>query len=370
MNGRNQILLLRLAAPILSVLLALAAGALFMFVAGYNPWQVYATLLTFSLGRADSIGSILFYATPLLFAGLAVAVAMKAGILNIGVEGQYLIGAFCAAWVGFSLHGLPAWLHLPLAVLAALAGSMLWILLPAYLKIFRGVHEVISTIMLNYVAFSLLHWLVADVYMDRNQQIPAGLGSPLIRTPLFEASVAAPKLNGVLRLLGLDVPDYIAINLFLLLGVLLAAGCWILFRYTPLGFEIRATGQGPLTAQNVGIRVDRVRMKAFLLSGGIAGLVGLSHLFGYYDSFDLDFPRSFGFTGIAVALLANNHPLGIIPAALLFGLLGRGGEGIQAFMAIPMELVVIFQGIIILCVALTMQWVDRKLTSRERRLGS
>ena len=187
---------------------------------------------------------------------------------------------------------------------------------------------------------------------------------------MFEASVAAPKLNGVLRLLGLDVPDYIAINLFLLLGILLAVGCWILFRYTPLGFEIRATGQGPLAAQNVGIRVDRVRMKAFLLSGGIAGLVGLSHLFGYYDSFDLDFPRSFGFTGIAVALLANNHPLGVIPAALLFGLLGRGGEGIQTFLAIPMELVVIFQGIMILSVALTMQWVDRKLTSRERRLGS
>ena len=370
MNERQQILLLRLVAPVAAVLLALCAGALFMVLLGYNPWQVYVTLLSFSLGRSDSIGSILFYATPLLFAGLAVAVGMKAGLLNIGVEGQYLIGAFCAAWVGFSLHGLPVWLHLPLAVLAAIAGSMLWILLPAYLKVFRGVHEVISTIMLNYVAFSLLHWLVADVYMDRNQQIPAGLGSPLIRTPLFEASVAAPKLNGALRLLGLDVPDYIAVNLFLLLGVLLAIGCWILFRYMPLGFEIRATGQGPLTAQNVGIRVDRVRMKAFLLSGAIAGFVGLSHLFGYYDAFDLDFPRSFGFTGIAVALLANNHPLGIIPAALLFGLLGRGGEGIQAFLAIPMELVVIFQGIIILCVALTMQWVDRKLTRRERRLGS
>ncbi len=370
MNERQQILLLRILAPLAAVLLALCVGALFMLLLGYNPWQVYATLLSFSLGRTDSIGSILFYATPLLFAGLAVAVGMKAGLLNIGVEGQYLIGAFCAAWVGFSLQGLPAWLHLPLAVLAALTGSMLWILLPAYLKVFRGVHEVISTIMLNYVAYALLHWLVADVYMDRNQQIPAGLGSPLIRTPLFEASVAAPKLNVALRLLGLDVPDYIAINLFLLVGILLAVGCWVLFRYTPLGFEIRATGQGPLAAQNVGIRVDRVRMKAFLLSGGIAGLVGLSHLFGYYDSFDMDFPRSFGFTGIAVALLANNHPLGVIPAALLFGLLGRGGEGIQTFLAIPMELVVIFQGIMILSVALTMQWVDRKLTRRERRLGS
>ncbi len=370
MNERSQILLLRAVAPVAALLLSLAAGALFLLSAGYNPWQVYATLLTFSLGRSDSVGSILFYATPLLFAGLAVAVAMKAGILNIGVEGQYLIGAFCAAWVGFSLHGLPAWLHLSLAVAAAMAGSLLWILLPAYLKLYRGVHEVISTILLNYVAFSLLHWLVAEVFLDRNQQIPAGLGSPLIRTPLFEATVAAPKLHGLLRLLGLEVPDFIALNLFLPLGVLLAVGCWFIFRHTPLGYEIAATGQGPLAARNVGVAVDRVRLKAFWLSGAMAGLVGLSHLFGYYDSFDLDFPRNFGFTGIAVALLANNHPLGVIPSALLFGLLQRGGEGIQTFLAVPMELVVVLQGIMILCVALTMYWLDRLLTRRERRLGS
>ena len=370
MNERSQILLLRAVAPVAALLLSLAAGALFLLSAGYNPWQVYATLLTFSLGRSDSVGSILFYATPLLFAGLAVAVAMKAGILNIGVEGQYLIGAFCAAWVGFNLHGLPAWLHLSLAVAAAMAGSLLWILLPAYLKLYRGVHEVISTILLNYVAFSLLHWLVAEVFLDRNQQIPAGLGSPLIRTPLFEATVAAPKLHGLLRLLGLEVPDFIALNLFLPLGVLLAVGCWFIFRHTPLGYEIAATGQGPLAARNVGVAVDRVRLKAFWLSGAMAGLVGLSHLFGYYDSFDLDFPRNFGFTGIAVALLANNHPLGVIPSALLFGLLQRGGEGIQTFLAVPMELVVVLQGIMILCVALTMYWLDRLLTRRERRLGS
>ena len=231
-------------------------------------------------------------------------------------------------------------------------------------------HEVISTILLNYVAFSLLHWLVADVFLDRNQQIPAGLGSPLIRTPLFDAAVAAPKLHGLLRLLGLEVPDFIAVNLFLPLGVLLAVGCWFIFRHTPLGYEIAATGQGPLAARNVGVAVDRVSLKAFWLSGAMAGLVGLSHLFGYYDSFDLDFPRNFGFTGIAVALLANNHPLGVIPSALLFGLLQRGGEGIQTFLAVPMELVVVLQGIMILCVALTMYWLDRLLTRRERRLGS
>lgn len=367
MNEKKLLLGLRFAAPLAAVGLSLLVGALFMAALGYNPWQVYGVLLSFSLGRADSIGTVLFYATPLIFSGLAVSLGLKAGLLNIGVEGQYLIGAFCGAWVGFSLQGLPLWIHLPLAVVAAMAGSMLWILLPAYLKIFRGVHEVIGTIMLNYVAYSLLHYLVADVFMDRNQQIPAGLGSPLIRTPLFESSVAAPRLQGLFRMVGLDIPDYVAVNGFLLIGLGLAVGCWWLLWHTPLGFEIRATGTGAEAARIAGIPVNRVRLRAFMLSGAMAGLVGLSHLFGYYDAFDLDFPRSYGFTGIAVALLANAHPLGVIPAALLFGLLNRGGEGVQTLLAIPMELVVIFQGIMVVCVALTMQWLDRQLTIREKR---
>ena len=370
MNERCQNLALRALAPLAAVLLALLAGGVFMLVLGYNPVSVYGTLFSFGLGRADSLGSILFYATPLIFSGLSIAVGLKAGLLNIGVEGQYLMGAFCAAWVGFSLPGMPAWLHLPLAVVAALVGSMAWILFPAWLKISRGVHEVISTIMLNYVAYSLLHYLVAEVFMDRNQNIPAGLGSPLIRTPLFASATEAPKLNSLLRWLGLDIPDHIGVNVFLPLGLALAVACWYLFWRTPLGYEIRVTGAGAEAAATAGIPVQRVRLKAFLLSGALAGLVGLSHLFGYYDSLDLDFPRSFGFTGIAVALLANNHPFGVVPAALLFGLLNRGGEGIQTFLAIPMELVVIFQGILIVCVAVTMQWVERKMKMRERRLGS
>lgn len=365
----NEKYLLSALALLASLLLAFFAGAVFLAIVGYNPFVVYGTLFSFSLGRSDSLGAILFYATPLIFSGLAVAVGFKAGLFNIGVEGQYLIGTFCAAWVGFSLHGLPLWIHLPLAVLAAMAGSALWILLPAYLRVYRNVHEVISTIMLNYVAYSLLHYLVADVFMDRNQNIPAGLGSPAIRTPMFESSVMAPKLHGIFRWVGLDIPEYINVNCFLVIGLLLAAGCWYLFRNTPLGFEVRATGLGAEASRAAGINVSRVQMKSFLLSGAFAGLVGMSYLFGYYDSLDLDFPRNFGFTGIAVALMANNNPLGIVPAALLFGLLNRGAEGVQTFLSIPMELVVVFQGIIIISVAVTMQYVDRLIRERERRGG-
>ena len=361
--------LLQAAAPLGALLFALLAGAAFIAAIGYNPLLVYGTFFSFSLGRSDSLGAILFYATPLIFAGLSVAVGFKAGLFNIGVEGQYLFGAFCAAWVGFSLHGLPPWMHLPLAVLAAMGGAMLWILLPACLRVYRGVHEVFGTIMLNYVAFSLLHYLVADVYMDRNQNIPAGLGSPIIRTPLFESSVMAPKMHGFFHVFGIDIPEYISVNWFFVLGLLMAAGCYYLFWHTPLGFEIRATGLGIDAVHAAGINVHHVRMKSFLISGALAGLVGLSYLFGYYDSLDLDFPRNFGFTGIAVALMANNNPLGVIPAALLFGLLNRGAEGVQTFLSIPMELVVIFQGIIIVSVAVTMHDVDRLLQKRERRSG-
>ena len=365
----NEKLLLQGFASVGALLLALLIGAAFIAVIGYNPFVVYGTLFSFSLGRSDSLGAILFYATPLIFSGLSVSVGFKAGLFNIGVEGQYLFGAFCAAWVGFSLHGLPTWVHLPLAVLAAMAGAMLWILLPACLRVYRGVHEVIGTIMLNYVAFSLLHYLVADVFMDRNQNIPAGLGSPVIRTPLFDSSVMAPKLHGFFRLLGIDIPEYISVNCFFVLGLLMAICCYYLLWHTPLGFEIRATGLGTDAVQAAGINVQQVRMKSFLLSGALAGLVGLSYLFGYYDSMDLDFPRNFGFTGIAVALMANNNPLGVIPAALLFGLLSRGAEGVQTFLSIPMELVVIFQGVIIFSVAVTMQYVDRLMLERERRGG-
>lgn len=360
-------LLMRIAAPLLALGAAIAASSVFIVFIGQNPLTVFGTLLAFGLGRSDSIGALLFNATPLVFSGLALVVGLRAGLFNIGVEGQYLIGAFCAAWVAFSLKGLPGYVHLPLAVAAAMAGAMLWSAMPAVLKLRRGVHEVISTIMLNYVAFSLLHYLVADLFMDRNQSIPVGLASPLIRTPLFADTALAPKMHSFFRLFGLDIPEFISLNWFFALGLLTAAAVYYFLWLTPLGFEIRAVGLSPEAAESAGIRVKSVQMKAFLMSGALAGLVGLSHLLGYYDSFDLDFPRGLGFGGIAVALMANNHPLGLVPAALLFGFLNRGAEGIQTYLAVPMELTVILQGLVILSVAVTLKWAQRASARADRK---
>lgn len=370
MRNNKAKLLFHLFPALISVVLSLFVGAVFLALWGYNPVEVYSLLVSFGLGRSDSLGTVLFYATPLIFSGLAVAVGMKGGMLNIGVEGQYLLGAFCAAWVSFGFAGLPGWIHFPLAVTAGWLGGSLWSFLPVYLKVKRGVHEVISTIMMNYVAASLLHWLIADVFMDRNQQLPAGIGNPIVRTPIFSPEVSAPPIHGLLALFGLEVPRHVAVNVFFLVGVLLAIICWILFQKTAFGLDVRATGQGLLAARNSGIRVGRVQFTTFLISGGIAGLVGLSHLLGYYDSMDLDFPRSFGFVGIAVALLANSNFIAVVPAALLMGLLARGGEGIQTFLSIPMEWVVIFQAMIIFSVAFALRWANRKLMRRQSEVGS
>lgn len=366
MTNQRRIQLLRIIAPIAALAVSFLVGALLLLLIGKSPILVYTTMLQFNFGRIDSLGAILFNATPLIFSGLAVAVGFKVGLFNIGVEGQYFIGAFLAGLVGFSVTGLPAALHIALAIAAAVAGAAAWAFLPVWLKLRRGVHEVISTIMLNYVAYSLFHFLITDVFLDRNQKIPEGLGSPLIRTPKFVETVMMPKLNGLFSWIGIDMPNYVYLNGFFLLALLTAGGVYYLLWRMPLGYEIRAVGHSPAAAEAAGINPAAIRCKAFLLSGVLAGLVGLSHLLSYYDALDLDFPKNFGFNGIAVALMGANHPGGIILSALLFGFLNRGAEGIQTFLNVPMEIVIILQAIIILSVVATSSVMERRIRRLEK----
>ncbi len=367
MSKKTKILLLQILTPVIAVLFAVLLSSVLMIAIDKNPIEVYATMVEFSFGRMDSIAAILFNATPLIFSGLAVAVGFKLGLFNIGVEGQYFIGVFCAALVGFSFSGLPAFIHLPLAIAAGAAGGMLWALVPIYLKLKRGVHEVISTIMLNYIAYSLIHYLVADKFMDTNQNIPEGLGSPLIRTPKLAEEALMPKLHGFAALFGIDLPNYIYVNWFFVLALVLAVAVYYLIMHTPFGFQLRAVGQNPQAAEASGIKPYGVYMRGFLLSGAIAGLVGLSHLLVFYEYLDLDFPKSLGFNGIAVALMGDNHPLGIVVSALLFGFLSRGAEGIQTFLGVPMESVAIMQGIIILSVVVAANILGRYIRIWEKK---
>jgi len=359
---------LQVATPLIAILFAVLLSTLVILAIGKNPLQVWGTLLRFSLGRSDSIFAILFKSTPLVFTGLASAIAFRLNLFNIGVEGQYQMGAFCAALVGVFVHGLPAWIHLPLVIVAAMAGGMAWAALPAMLKVKRNVHEVISTIMLNYVAFSLIHYFIADVFIDRTQTMGAlNLGSPRVRMPLLLPSARMPTVHGFFSLFGVEIPKHIYLNWMLLIGIAVAVILYIVIWKTPFGMELRATAQNPGAAEASGINSKAVMVKVFLISGAVAGLAGLSDLLTYFGYMDIDFPKGYGFEGIAVALLGKNDPFAAILGALLFGFLDRGGEGLQALARVPNEVLTILQGIMILSIVVAYELLTRYIRTQRKR---
>ena len=366
-KAAKRLALLEKFSPVLAVLAAMAVASIALIIIGKNPLTVYATMFYFAFGRMDSIANILYKATPLIFAGIACAIGFRVGLFNIGVEGQYLIGVLCAACVGFAVKGLPVYIHLPLTILAGAAGGALWALVPIWLKLKRGVHEVITTIMLNHTAFLFVQYLVAGPLMDKTQVMgPGGAGSLRARTPALLPTARMPDLHGALEKIGIDFPAG-SVNWFLILALLAAVGLWYLLWKTPFGLELRAVGHNPKAAETAGIRSNAVIFRTFLLSGAVAGLAGLSDLLGYFGYLDIDFPRNFGFTGIAVALVGRNGAVGIVLASVLFGFLSRGGMGIQIIEKVPMETYYILQGLIILCIVMASEVIRRYARAQQKK---
>ncbi len=362
LSPRWRLWLLQVLAPLLAILFgALVASVIILFI-GKDPLAVYGLMLRFSLTRPDSIASILFKATPLIFAGLAVAMSFRAALWNIGVEGQYYVGALCAALVAFGVKGLPVVVHLPLTLLAAVAGGMAWALLPIVLKLRRGAHEVITTIMMNHIAAAVLLYLLADVLRD-----PAQAGTPRVRTPVFEPTALVPSLRPLLDAVGFRIPGYSSLNWLLPAGLLLAGLLYLFLTRTRFGYEVRAVALNPDAAEAAGIRIARVQFLMFLLSGGIAGLVGLNDVLGFFGYLDIDFPKGLGFLGISVALLAKNNPLGVILAALLIGFLDRGAQGVQVFAGVPREVITILQAVIILAIVVAYELLTRYVRVLRKR---
>ncbi len=359
---KHRLLLVQIAAPLLAILFGMLIASIIILAIGRNPLEVYGVMVRFNLTRTDSLFSILFKTTPLVFAGLAVAMSFRVNLFNIGVEGQYYVGAFCAALVGFGLRGLPAIIHLPLALAAAMAGGMLWALLPIVLKLRRGAHEVITTIMMNYIASALLLYLINDVFRD-----PTQAGTPRVRTPDVAAAARIPSMGPALAPLGLHGSDVEKLNLLLLIGLALAVVLAYFIGRTRFGYEARAVAFNPLAAEAAGIPNARVRFWMFMLSAGIAGLVGLNDILGFFGYLDIDFPKGLGFLGISVALLAKNNPLGVVPAALLFGFLDRGAAGVQFFARVPKEIIVILQAIIILAIVVAYELLTRYVRTQRKR---
>ncbi len=319
--------------PILAVALSFAIGAIFIVIVGQNPFEVYSTLFSQTLGTSYGIGQLLFKTTPLIFAGLSVALCFRAGLFNIGAEGQLQIGAFATALVGMYTMGVPPVIEIPLLILAGMIGGGLWGFIPGYLKAKTGAHEVINTIMLNFVAAALVSYFVTNVY-----NVPATVHTPPIsptgRLPRFDALFSGFEGSPV--------------NFSILIALLAAVFVWYYIDRTRYGYELRVVGLNPKAAEYGGISVAKNIIVSMTIGGAIAGLVGTNFVMGYKYYFEEGFSIGTGFMGIAVALLGNNNPFGVILAALLFGMLEYGGLVINTM--VPKELVSILQAIVIIFV--------------------
>lgn len=297
-------------------------------------YEAYSALFKGSLGSPSAISETIVAATPLIFGGLAVALAFRAGLFNIGAEGQLLVGAMTATIVGFTFKSLPALVHLPLTVLAGFVGGGLWGFVPGFLKAKTGAHEVISTIMMNYIAYRLVDYMLKTDFVRRTGRTD----------PISKAVAESARLP---RLLG----DSYRIHAGIILALLVAWGVWwLLFRST-IGFRFRAVGANPHAALYAGMSVGGTYMLSMLISGGLAGLAGTSQLLGIQYSVFPGFSSGYGFDAIALALLGRTHPGGVVLAALLFGVLRSGATGMQAATSIPVDIIIVIQSLIIVFMA-------------------
>lgn len=309
--------------------IAILVGAVVLFASGRDAIGTYWLLVQESLGGTTQIANTLVAATPVLLTGLATAVAFRSGIFNVGVEGSLYVGAFAAAWVGFSFAGLPGPLLIVLAVVVAGLAGALWALVPGVLRARWRVDEVVTTLMLNYVAILLTSWLVNYYFL-----------APDI------ANSMSPLIARQARLSSLMPPSQLTIAF---VAALVITGLYAyFFSRTTIGYELRMTGLNPRFARAVGINLVRAVLVAFIISGLLGGVAGAFQILGVNYRFIDHFSPGYGFTGIAVALLGRGHPVGIVLSALFFGALSSGGAMIQLFSDIPLDLINILQGTVMI----------------------
>jgi simple sugar transport system permease protein len=326
--------------PVLAVALGLGLGLGVAGFAGESPWHLLGILARGAFGSRYDFGMTLFYSTPLIFTGLSVAVAFHAGLFNIGAEGQLTLGALAAAILGAVWPRVPWPLGPLLAGLAAIVAGGLWGAIPGWLRARRGSHEVINTIMLNFIAAGLASYVTLYLLQNPASQNPEtrpiGAGYLIRQFGLFGG---AP------------------VSLALPLALVAAGLVWLLLWRTPLGFEMRAVGQSESAARMAGIEPERVRIIAMTLAGGLAGMVGIGEVLGNAGMFRLGFSPEYGFMGIAVALLGRNQPAGVVAAALLFGALHKGTADLDLETEhVTRELSLVLQALIILSVCADGLW--------------
>ncbi|MBX7146796.1 MAG: ABC transporter permease [Alphaproteobacteria bacterium] len=326
--------------PLLNLIVALFLSCIIAFIAGADPIDTLQAIFLGAFGDGESIGYTFYYTTNFIFTGLAVSIAFHAGLFNIGAEGQALMGGLGVALICLYFDSWSLFFVLPFAIIAAGLLGGLWAFIPGFLQAKRGSHIVITTIMFNFIAQSLMVYLLVDILREPNQQNP--------QSSAFNEALYLPFIHDWLSIFHINI-DHSPLNLSFLIALLCCLFLWIFIWHTRWGYEFRVVGQNHQAASYAGISSERTIIWAMVISGGLAGLVGINEIMGVHHRLILGFTGGAGYVGIAVALMGRNHPLGIIIAAILFGALYQGGS-VLAF-DIPIlnkDIIIVIQGLIVL----------------------
>jgi simple sugar transport system permease protein len=323
--------------PILNLMSALLVAGLVIHLLGESPSESLRILIDSAILDPEGLGYTLFYASTFIFAGLAVSIAMQAGLFNIGAEGQMYVGGLGLTWAVLALDAhLPGILMIPLAMIGAAVFGALWAFIPGYLQAKRGSHVVVTTIMFNFIAASLMNFVIVKYLIPEGQQNPA--------SRVFADSAALPLLNKILPVFG-DTPLNISFILALLALVIYGVVVW----RSSWGYQLRATGLNAHAAHYAGVKISRTIIVTMLVSGALAGLGAVNSVMGSTHYLSLNFPAGAGFVGIAIALMGRQHPVGIFLSSVLFGALIQGGFDLSLEKPnIPQETFIFIQGLIIL----------------------
>lgn len=340
--------------PVLATLAALFIGAIMLLILGVNPVQAYAALFEGAFGSPNALADTVVKATPLLFVGAGICIAFRGGVINIGGEGQLVLGALAATIAALSLSNWPGWALIPLCLALGFLAGAVWGAIPGLLKSYLNVNEILTTIMMNAIAVQGMNYLLRGPLMD---PIQIEHGSYIPQTARFPLAADLPRLAPTRFHLGV------------LLAIIVAILVWALLWRTTIGFRIRAVGLSPKAARRSGIRVERYAVLALLLSGALAGLGGATQVLGvnhrmFTDGSATGFTGSAGFNGIVAALFGQLHPLGAIPASWFFGALIVGANKMQRVVQVPSALITALNGLVVVFVVGSEIW--RRQLARKR----
>ena len=347
-------------APVLSAVVAVVVSSIALLIADESPVTAFREMWQ-TIDSTQSVVLITNRAVPYYVAGVAVAIGFKMNLFNIGAAGQYQLAALLAAGAGAAV-ALPAVIHVSFVFVVAIVVGAAYAAIAGILKVWRGVNEVISTIMLNYIAIGISAFLLAEPLRNESSE-------NIAQTKPLPASARLPNLNALVEWTGFDFPDGVFLRGFLPFAVILGIGYWLLLNRSRFGFNLRVSGANASAARTAGVNPKRMVLTTIILSGAIAGLIGLGPLMTEEFSYGDQFPKSLGFTGLALALLGRNHPVGIVAAAAVWATIERATQRLST-LGIPQEIGVILQGTFLLAAVIAYEVVRRRSEAAEARAAA